>query len=159
MRLPALAPDVHVASASWCSPSFSWASVRRATAKSRRGPENAEAASPWPITSSTPRASQPTAPSAFFRVGTESICLRLADLAVDAPGSSRYSSARPGEALTDFVGTIMAIVPSDPRAAELRQVLVEHLAAATAAGASASEALKSTFTLACASPSSVLVGL
>ena len=53
----------------------------------------------------------------------------------------------------------MAIVPSDPRAAELRQVLAEHLAAATAAGASASEALKSTFTLACASPSSVIMGL
>ncbi len=103
--------------------------------------------------------SLPTSPSAFFRVGTESICLRLADLAVDAGGASRYSSAAPGEALTDFVSTLMAIVPSDARSAELRQVLQEHLAAATAAGASASEALKSTFTLACAAPSSVLVGL
>ncbi len=103
--------------------------------------------------------SLPTAPSVFFRVGTESLCLRLADLAVDGGGSSRYSSARPDEALTDFVGTLMAIVPSDPRAAALRQILQEHQAAALAAGASASEALKSTFTLACASPSSVLVGL
>ncbi len=103
--------------------------------------------------------SLPTDPSAFFRVGTESICLKLAERVIDAGSASRYSSARPAEALDDFVATLMAIVPGDPRTPDIRQILQEHFDGAKESGASASDALKSTFTLACASPPSVLVGL
>ena len=103
--------------------------------------------------------SLPTDPNSFFRIGTESICQRLAEKVVDAGGGSRYSSARPAEAMDDFIATLMAIVPTDPRMPDIRQILQEHFAAAKAAGASTADALKSTFTLACASPASVLVGL
>lgn len=103
--------------------------------------------------------SLPTDPNAFFRVGTESLCQRLAERVVDGGGASRYSSARPAEAMDDFIATLMAIVPADPRTPDIRQILQEHFDAARATGASAADALKSTFTLACASPASVLVGL
>jgi hypothetical protein len=103
--------------------------------------------------------SLPTAPDSFFRVGTESICMSLSSQVVDAGSSSRYASERPEQAFDDLVATLMAIVPSDPRYAAARQILKEHFNAARDSGASAADALKSTFTLACASPSSVLVGL
>ena len=60
---------------------------------------------------------------------------------------------------TTFVGTIMALVPSDPRAAPAVKLLKEHFTTATAQGASASDALKSTFVVACLAPSSISVGL
>lgn len=100
-----------------------------------------------------------TDPNAFFRIGTESVCILVADRVVDAGMDARYSSALPQKALDDFVATIMALPPSDPRATEARQILQEHFDLAKSSGANPSEALKSTFTLACASPSSVVMGL
>jgi hypothetical protein len=104
-------------------------------------------------------ASLSTDPNPFFRISTESMCILLSDRVVDAGGMSPYSSLDPKAAIADFVQTIMALPPSDPRATEARQILQEHFDASKSSGASASEALKSTFTLACASPSSVLMGL
>ena len=100
-----------------------------------------------------------TDPSAFFRIATESMCMLLADRVVDSSSPSRYSSLQSEAAIDDFVATIMTLLPSDPRSSEARQILREHFEAAKSSGSSASEALKSTFTLACASPSSVIMGL
>lgn len=108
--------------------------------------------------------SLPTSPDLFFRASAESMCQQIADLVVDAPGggSTRYSSADPAAAISDLVAQVMGLPPSDPRAAPAAQILAEHLAAATTAdggAVSATDALKSTFQLACLSPSSVIVGL
>jgi hypothetical protein len=103
--------------------------------------------------------SLPTEPSPFFRIATESMCVLLADRVVDAGSAPRYSSQQPDSAIDDMVATIMALLPGDPRSGEARQILREHFDAAQRSGSSASEALKSTFTLACASPSSVIMGL
>ena len=104
--------------------------------------------------------------SLFFRAGTENICRRLADRVVDAPvtpaapGPSRYASANPKAAITDFVHTLMGLAPGDPRAAPARQILDEHYQSAMqTTGTSARDALKSTFVLACTAPSVVSVGL
>lgn len=105
--------------------------------------------------------SLPTNPDLFFRTSTESMCSLIADQLVDvkAPAPSRYSSARPTDAIADFVATVMALVPSDPRSAPALKILTDHFAAAQKGGATATDALKSTFTLACIAPSSVIVGL
>lgn len=100
-----------------------------------------------------------TDPNAFFRIGTESVCILIAERVVDTGMDTRYSSAQPAKALDDFVATIMALPPSDPRATEARQILQEHFELAKSSGANPSDALKSTFTLACESPSSVVMGL
>ena len=100
-----------------------------------------------------------TDPNPFFRIATESMCILLAERVVDAGAQSRYSSQQPDSALDDFVATIMTLLPSDPRATAARAILREHFDAARSAGSSTSDALRSTFTLACSSPSSVLMGL
>lgn len=111
--------------------------------------------------------SLPTTPDLFFRASTESICSQVADLLIDVggdAGASRYDSADPATAIADMVQTVMGLPPGDPRHAPALQILTEHHAAALAiqsdAGTvTAKDALKSTFQLACLSPSSVIVGL
>ena len=72
----------------------------------------------------------------------------------------RYSSTKPDAAIDDFVATVMAIPSADPRYAAARAILAEHFAAAKGtAGIVAKDALKSTFVLACSSPTSVALGL
>jgi hypothetical protein len=101
----------------------------------------------------------PTDPDLFFRATTESMCQLVAAQVIDAGTASRYSSMQPATAIADFVATVMNLTASDPRAAQAQQILTDHFNAARTAGASAADALKSTFTLACIAPSSVIVGL
>ncbi len=104
--------------------------------------------------------SLPTNPNLFFRSSTETMCGSIANLVVDAPtGTSRYSSARPTEAIADLVATVMALGASDARAAQATAILTDQFNEAKATGVSDADALRSTFTLACIAPSSVLVGL
>jgi hypothetical protein len=104
--------------------------------------------------------SLPTNPDLFYRSSTESMCRAIADQVVDAKGgSSRYAGSKPADAIADMIATVMDLVSVDPRAGQAQQILTDHLAAALKSGASATDALKSTFTLACIAPSSVIVGL
>jgi hypothetical protein len=104
--------------------------------------------------------SLPTNPDLFFRDSAEMMCSAIANQLVDVKmGTSRYSSAKPMDAIADMVSTVMDFVSSDPRAAAAQQILSEHFAAAQMGGASATDALKSTFTLACIAPTSVILGL
>jgi len=104
-----------------------------------------------------------TDPSLFYRAATEQLCRSFADSAVDATVGgkpSRYASRMADAAISDMVRTIMGVLPADPRYAPLRQILVEHHAAASKTmGISATDALKSTFVLACAAPTSISMGL
>jgi hypothetical protein len=99
-----------------------------------------------------------TSQTPFYRGAAESLCSYAAGLTVDKP-MSRYSSEKKDQAISDFVSNIMGITPEDPLSASVTQLLVEHYDAAIAAGGKPVDALKSTFIVACLSPTSVAVGL
>jgi hypothetical protein len=107
----------------------------------------------------------PNQPTLFFRAGTENICASVAASVIDVgaakqvAGVSYWSSASPDAAIGDFVATVMALVPSDPRAAPATTLLKGHFTAAMTAGSSASDALKSTFVVACQAPTALSIGM
>ncbi len=93
-------------------------------------------------------------PSLVFRTGTENICAALAQQFVDTGG--KYQSTAPDAAIGEMVHTLMGI--TGDRDASRIALLTGHFSSAKAAGETASDALKSTFVLACLSPSVVGVG-
>ena len=105
----------------------------------------------------------PNAPSLFFRAGAENICAAVADLVVDpknpAAGQKQWSSGAPAAAIADFVHTVMALTPSDKRAAPSAAALQAHFDAAVKTRAAPVDALKSTFVVACLAPSALSIGL
>jgi hypothetical protein len=106
----------------------------------------------------------PNQPTLFFRAGIENICDAVAALVIDAAkpqaGVKQWSSAQPDVAIADFVHVVMALPPSDTRAAAAQQALTAHFAAAKQqSGVSASDALKSTFVVSCLAPSAIAIGL
>jgi hypothetical protein len=107
----------------------------------------------------------PNQPTLFFRAATENICEAVAAQVIDVAaakqiaGVTSWSSANPSGAIADFVSTIMGLPPSDPRAAPATSLLQAHFSAAMQQGASASDALQSTFVTACLAPSAVSIGM
>jgi hypothetical protein len=107
----------------------------------------------------------PNDPTLFYRAGTENMCEIVAAAVIDVaaakqtPGVTQWSSAKPDAAITDFVGIVMGLAPSDPRAAGATTILEGHFTDAMAQGATASDALKSTFVAACLAPSAISIGL
>lgn len=100
-----------------------------------------------------------TDPNLFTRAATEDLCQLFADLVVDAPAPSRYSSANLAPAIDDMVRTVMALTPEDQRAAPAAKLLRRHYDTAVAKGQTPTNALKSTFTLACMAPGITALGL
>jgi hypothetical protein len=104
----------------------------------------------------------PNLPTLFYRAGTENICEAAAALVIDTkPAGSvkHWASNAPDAAIADFVAILMALGPADPRSAKAVTVLRAHFDAATASGASSSDALKSTFVAACLAPSATSIGM
>jgi hypothetical protein len=107
----------------------------------------------------------PNQPTLFYRAGLENVCAAVAALVIDAkpnagqPGVKQWSSAQPDAAIAEFVSLVMAMPPSDPRAAQATSILSQHHAAAVQAGATPTDALKSTFVAACLSPSFIGIGM
>ncbi|HXI54645.1 MAG TPA: hypothetical protein VNO55_01195, partial [Polyangia bacterium] len=109
----------------------------------------------------------PSEPNLLFLAGVRNICETVAAFVVDpgdgpaaAPAARRWSSAAPDTAIADLVATLMALGPSDPRAAGATTLLKEHFTAALAQpGATPTDALRSTFAVACQAPSLISVGL
>ncbi len=106
----------------------------------------------------------PNQPTLFFRAGVENICEAVAVQVVDATtaqaGVKQWSSTQPDAAIADFVGTVMGLASSDPRFSASQALLKAHFAAATqTAGITATQALRSTFVVACLAPSAVSIGL
>jgi hypothetical protein len=107
----------------------------------------------------------PNNPTLFFRAGVENICGTVAAQVIDVPtakqvaGVKQWSSADSDSAIADFVSLIMGLPPSDSRAAQATTLLQGHYDAALATGASATNALRSTFVTACLAPSFVSIGL
>ncbi len=95
-------------------------------------------------------------PSLFFRTGMENICTALAGQLIDSGTAPRWTSTNPAAATADFVHALMGIEMA--RDATPTAILTSHYQSARTAGLSASDSLKSTFVLACLSPSVVGVG-
>ena len=98
-------------------------------------------------------------PGLFFYAGVENACAALAARVVDGPSaaSTRFRAADSGAAIADMVHGFMGL--SAPRDRDAIARLTEHFTAARATGVSASDALRSSFVLACMSPTLVSVGL
>jgi hypothetical protein len=120
----------------------------------------------------------PSYPDLFYRAATEELCENIANQAVDVSGSpftSSSSSCTDGDGLmTKFVEQVMGLNPKDPAHNDAVAILVSHcgMAAKTkttttgggfgGGGSSASSqttAVRSTFVLACESPTSLGIGL
>src|SRR6478609_6569135 len=99
----------------------------------------------------------PSTPTLFFRAASEMLCENVAAKVVDVT-NSRYSSKDLDNALADMVVTIMGYTATDPHHDTALQILHAHYTEAAASG-SATNALRSTFSLACQSPTSVAFGL
>jgi hypothetical protein len=102
----------------------------------------------------------PTDPNLFYRAASELLCEAVAAKVVDASSGGVYKSSDFARAIDDMVSKIMGYPPSDPSHAPAAQILGDHYAAALAtSGTTATSALRSTFSAACQSPTSVGVGL
>ncbi|HTQ48389.1 MAG TPA: hypothetical protein VMI75_36785 [Polyangiaceae bacterium] len=108
----------------------------------------------------------PNQPTLFFRAGTENICEALAAETIDVKsgaqitGTKTWSSSDPTSAITDFVGIVMGLVPSDPRYAQAQTILTDHFNQAKGqSGITPTAALQSTFVAACLAPSAVSIGM
>jgi hypothetical protein len=97
--------------------------------------------------------------SLFFRGASENLCAIVASDVVDVNASSPFRHTLIEPAITRLVGGIMGLPKGDARAAEAAQILRSHYDDALAAGSTPTTALRSTFVLACTSPSSVAIGL
>jgi hypothetical protein len=100
----------------------------------------------------------------FFRAGAENFCEAIAAMVVDnknpPAGAKTWSSAQPDAAIADFVSLVIGVPPSDPRSGPLLGALQAHFASAKAqTGATATDALQSTFVAACMAPSAVSMGM
>jgi hypothetical protein len=107
----------------------------------------------------------PNDPTLFYRAGLENVCATISAMVIDAmpnpqqPGARQWSSTQSGAAINDFVSLVMAMPPSDPRAAQANTILTSHFNAAMQSGATARDSLRSTFVAACLSPSFIGIGM
>ena len=89
------------------------------------------------------------APSMVYRTGVENICSLASTLAIDAGSTSSFTSTDPN-AVDNLVVNFMGL-PASTNAAVV-SVLQSHYAAAVAKGSAKTDALRSTFVVACLSP-------
>jgi hypothetical protein len=100
----------------------------------------------------------PSEPNLFFRAAVEELCQNLAPQLVDAATNPVWRSTNATAAIPDMVQRIMGYPPGDANYAMAVSILQSHMQSAQAQS-NASTALRSTFVLACESPTSVSVGL
>ncbi|HET7867614.1 MAG TPA: cytochrome c [Burkholderiaceae bacterium] len=103
-----------------------------------------------PVTSSDP--------NVFYRAAAEALCESIAAQVVDG-SRSVFASANVAAATEDMVSRVMALPPTDPKHAAAVSILNAHHAAALKAGADPAGAMRSTFTAACLSPTSLGQGI
>ena len=107
--------------------------------------------SEFPITASTP--------TLFYSSASELLCESVAALVVDAATGSVFSSTAPPAAIADMVERVIGYPPSDPLYAGAVKILQDNFDAHVAARASATNAMRSTFALACEAPTTLSFGL
>ncbi|MET0591788.1 MAG: hypothetical protein ABW133_03755, partial [Polyangiaceae bacterium] len=97
----------------------------------------------------------------FYRAASEMLCENISLQAVDsAAGDSIYKSASFAAAIDDMAARMMGYTGADPKHAQAVQILTSHYQAVLAVNKNtATTALRSTFALACESPTSLSFGL
>ena len=101
-----------------------------------------------------------TDPTLFYRAASEMLCENIAVQAVDPTGGGGvYQGAQFAAGISDMATRIMGYTPSDPKHAQAVTILTSHYQAVLATKASATNSLRSTFALACESPTSLSFGL
>jgi len=111
----------------------------------------------------------PSDPTLFYRSASELLCSNIAAQVVDpTAGGGVYSMSDVPGAIGNMVENLMGYPPGHPAHAEAIQILQEHYDGARmtrsgtgggGATTSATNALRSTFILACESPTAVGIGL
>jgi hypothetical protein len=112
----------------------------------------------------------PSDPTLFYRSASELLCSNIAAQVVDpTSGTGVYSMSDVPGAIANMVETLMGYPPGHPAHADAVQILQEHYdmartTSSSSAGGrpgttSATNALRSTFILACESPTAVGIGL
>ncbi|MGC4095210.1 MAG: hypothetical protein QM756_46275 [Polyangiaceae bacterium] len=101
----------------------------------------------------------PTEPTLFYAAATEALCENLAPLLVDATTNTVWTSTNLTGVFDDMVTRVMGYPPSDTHHGPAVQILQDDYNATIAAKAKATDALRSTFSLACQSPTALSFGL
>ena len=99
-----------------------------------------------------------SAPGLFHRSTVENLCQYVSTQVVDV-ANAKYQSATKDAAIADLVANLLGLPAADDRAAPMTQLLNDHYAAAIAAGGKPTDALRSTFVLACTAPLITGIGL
>jgi hypothetical protein len=99
-------------------------------------------------------------PTLFYRAASEMICENVAVQVVDAVAGTVWTSTNVGAAIEDMVSRIVGYPPSDGHHAQAVTILQNHYNAVLAVKPNtATTALRSTFALACESPTALSFGL
>jgi len=101
----------------------------------------------------------PSDPSLFFRAASELLCEAVAAKVVDSGANAKFSSTDPATAVEGLVTTLMGVPPADPRHQAAVTVLTAHFNDAKTGGATATNAMRSTFSAACQSAPSLALGI
>jgi hypothetical protein len=101
-----------------------------------------------------------TDPNLFYRAASELVCEAVAAKVVDGPAETTvFASGDAQNAIADMVLRVMGVPTTDGHNAGAVQALRDHYAAALAAKATPTNALRSTFSAACQSPTSLALGI
>jgi hypothetical protein len=101
----------------------------------------------------------PPDPNLFYRAASELVCEAVAAVVVDTTGSI-YSSTSVPAGIEDMVTRVMGVPDSDPNhAASVAALQAHYTAATTTAKATPTNALRSTFSAACQSPTTLSFGI
>jgi hypothetical protein len=99
-------------------------------------------------------------PNLFYSAASELVCEAIAVKVVDANAGSVFSSADVPAAIERMVTSVMGVPIADPKHAAVVDALTRHhQAALESSGANAASALRSTFSAACQSPTTVSFGI
>jgi hypothetical protein len=102
----------------------------------------------------------PSKATLFYRAASEMLCENIAGQVVDATSGTVYASSDVTGAIAGMVQNVMGYPPGDSHYASAIDILTRHYnTAKSQSRSSATNALRSTFALACQSPTSLIVGL
>lgn len=96
-------------------------------------------------------------PTMILRATEEQICKRLSQAHVG--NAQTYKPSAPGVAIDSMVQDLMGLPENDPRHDAIKQILLDHFDAAKAEGVNNTNSLRSTFMVACMSPTVLGTGL
>ena len=101
-----------------------------------------------------------TAVTGLFHIAAgEQLCLKLASKLVGDAAASRFKVSEPASVIDELTSSLMGLPPGHSRHDATRTELQAHYDAVLAAGNTKTDALRSTFVVACQSPDVMAIGL